>query len=85
MAGDVALRTSPVRRARETVTDLRTEVNMMAIEAVLETYSAGVTTVSSLVCIIILKTTVVKGRPLSPLLLPDLNQACSWSLHQVEI
>jgi len=62
MAGDVALRSSRVRKERETVTDLGTEVNMMAIEAVLETCSAAVTTVSSLVCIIILKTTAVKGR-----------------------
>ena len=62
MAGDVALRSSRVRKERETVTDLGTEVNMMAIEAVLETCSAALTTVSSLVCIIILKTTAVKGR-----------------------
>ena len=62
MAGDVALRSSRVRKARETVTVLGTEVNTTATEAVLGTCSVAVTTVSSLVCIIILKTTVVKGR-----------------------
>ena len=85
MAGDVALQSSRVTKARETVMDLETGVNTTATEAVLETWCAGVTTVSSLVCIIILKTTVVKGRQQSPLLLPDLNQASSWSLQQVEI
>ena len=59
-------------KERETVTDLEMEVNTTAIEDVLETFSAAVTTVSSLVCIIILKTTAVKGRQWSPLLLPDL-------------
>ena len=62
MAGDVALQSSRVTKARETVMDLETGVNTTATEAVLETWCAGVITVSSLVCIIILKTTVVKGR-----------------------
>ena len=85
MVGDAAPRSSRVRKARETVMVLETEVSMMATEDVLETWSAGVITVSSLVSIIILKMTAVRGRHQSPLLLPDLNQACSWSLHQVEI
>ena len=83
MGGDVVLQSSPVMKERETVTDLGMEVNTMATEAVLESCSAGVTTVSSLVSIIILKTTAVRGRPQSPLLLPDLSQASSWSLLQV--
>ena len=85
MAGDAAPRSSRVRKVRETVMVLETEVIMMATEDVLETCSAGVTIVSSLVFIIILKTIAARGRHQSPLLLPDLNQACSWSLHQVEI
>lgn len=49
---------------------LETEVSMMATEDVLETFSAGLTIVSSLVFIIILKTIAVRGRHQSPLLLP---------------
>ena len=70
MAGDAALRSSRVRKARETVMALETEVSMMATEDVLETCSAGVTIVSSLVFIIILKTIAVRGQHQSPLLLP---------------
>ena len=62
MTGDVALQRSPVVKERETVTDLRTEVNMMAIEAVRETYSAAVTTVSSSENITILKMTAVRSQ-----------------------
>ena len=83
MGGDVALQSSRVRRERETVTDLGTEVNMTATEDVLESCSAAATTVSSSVFIIILKTTAVRSRPQSPLLLPDLSQESSWSLLQV--
>ena len=65
MAGDVALRTSPVRRARETVTDLRTEVNMTAMKAVLEILSVEVIIVCSLAIIITRKMTAVRS--------PDFN------------
>ena len=70
MAGDAAPRSSRVRKARETVMALETEVSMMATEDVLETWCAGLTTVFSLVFIIILKTIAVRGRHQSPLLLP---------------
>ena len=86
MGGDVVLQSSPVMKERETVTDLGTEANMTATKDVLETWSAAVTTVFSLVFIITLKTTAVRGRQQSPLLLlPDLSQECSWSLPQVEM
>ena len=70
VAADAAPRSSRVRKARETVMALETEVSMMATEDVLETCSAGVTIVSSLVFIIILKMIAVRGRHQSPLLLP---------------
>ena len=60
-AGDVAHQRSRVTREREIVTDLVMEVNMTAMLAVKETWSVGVTTVSSLENIIILKMTAVRG------------------------
>ena len=62
MAGDVALQRSPVVKERETVTDLRTEVNMTAMKAVLEILSVEVIIVCSLVCTIILKMTAVRSQ-----------------------
>ena len=61
MGGDAALQSSRVTREREIVTDLVMEVNMTAMLAVKETWSVGVTTVSSLENIIILKMTAVRG------------------------
>ena len=60
MGGDAALQSSLVTREREIVTDLVMEVNMTAMLAVKETWCAGVTTVSSLENIIILKMTAVR-------------------------
>ena len=77
MVGDAAPRSSRVGKARGTVMALETGVSTMVTEDVLETWSAGVITVSSLVSIIILKMIAVRGRHQSPLLLPDLNQARS--------
>ena len=85
MGGDVVHQSSPVRRERETVTDLVTGVNMTATLVAGETWCAGVTTVSSSVCITTLKTTAVRSLQPPPLLLPDLSQASSSSLPQVEI
>ena len=62
MAGDVARRSSHVRKAKETVTDLEMEVNTTAIEDVLETFSAAVITVSSLVSTIILRMTAARDH-----------------------
>ena len=59
MVRDVVLRTIPVRRARATVTDLVMEVSMMVMPAVRVIWCVGVTTVSSLENIIILKMTAV--------------------------
>ena len=60
MGGDAALQSSLVTREREIVTDLVMEVNMTAMLAVKETWCVGVTTVSSLENIIILKMTAVR-------------------------
>ena len=60
MGGDAALQSSLVTREREIVTDLVMEVNMTAMLAVKETLCVGVTTVSSLENIIILKMTAVR-------------------------
>ena len=61
MGGDAALQSSRVTRERETVTDQVMEDNMTAMLAVKETWCVGVTTVSSLENIIILKMTAVRG------------------------
>ena len=61
VAGDAALQSSPVVRERVTVTALVTADNMMVTLAVLETWCVGVTTVSSLENITILKMTAVRG------------------------
>ena len=58
---DAVLQSSLVTREREIVTDLVMEVNMTAMLAVKETWSVGVTTVSSLENIIILKMTAARG------------------------
>ena len=60
MVGGAVLQSSLVTRERETVTDLMMEVNMTGMLAVKETWSVGVTTVSSLENIIILKMTAVR-------------------------
>ena len=84
MGGDAALQSSLVTRERETVTDLMMEVNMTAMLAVKETWSVGVTIVSSSGFTIIPKTIAVRGRQ-SLRLLPNLIQEPSWSLPQVEL
>jgi len=81
MVGGAVLQSSLVVRERETVTDLQTEVNMTAMPAVRETWSVGVTIVSSSGFTIIPKTIAVRGRQ-SLRLLPNLIQEPSWSLPQ---
>ena len=61
MGGDVALQSSPVRRERETVTDLETEVNMTATRVVKEILSVEVIIVNSLAIIITRKMTAVRS------------------------
>ena len=61
MARDVVLQSSPVGRERETVTDLGTEVNMIATLAAREIWCAAVTTANSLEGITTRKMTAVRS------------------------
>ena len=64
--GGVVLQRIPARRGRETVTALMTVDFTTATVAVLETWCAATTTVSSLVSTITPRTTAVRGRPPDP-------------------
>ena len=62
MDEDVVLQSSLVMRERVTVMALVMEVRMMDTEAAKETWSAALTTVCSLVCIITRRTIAVRGQ-----------------------
>ena len=62
MDDDVVLQSSLVMRERVTVTALVMEVRMTDTEAAKEIWSAALTTVRSLVCIITRRTIAVRGQ-----------------------